>query len=123
MEQMLRALAAQMEVMSNRLSAIERAVGAGSVGRFPFPPVDPAPDGGPFGPWGGWPFPRPWPWPWPFPQPSPEPWPGPIFDPSPVDLGRLSRVQLESRLADIKHQRQKLDQLEALINEALAGMK
>ncbi|GFE66818.1 hypothetical protein [Litoreibacter roseus] len=44
---------------------------------------------------------------------------GPIADPSPIDLGKLSRVQLETRLADVELTRKKLDAVEGMFKEAL----
>ncbi|HMO72383.1 MAG TPA: glycosyltransferase [Paracoccaceae bacterium] len=47
---------------------------------------------------------------------------GPVADPSPLELSRLSKIQLESRLGDIVFTRKKLDMLEGLYKEALAGV-
>ena len=96
MEQMLRALAAQNTLLAARLTAVESLI---SRGGFAFSPVaDPAPDGGGSGGI------------------------GPVADPSPLELSRLSKIQLESRLGDIVFTRKKLDMLEGLYKEALAGV-
>ncbi|HMO06645.1 MAG TPA: hypothetical protein PKD10_03220 [Paracoccaceae bacterium] len=109
MEQMLRALAAQNTLLAARLTAVESLI---SRGGFAFSPVaDPAPYGGGSGGiggggtipgWGGG--------------------IGPVADPSPLELSRLSKIQLESRLGDIVFTRKKLDMLEGLYKEALAGV-
>lgn len=46
---------------------------------------------------------------------------GPVADPAPVELSTLSRIQLESRLADVAFTRKKLDMLEGMLREALAS--
>jgi hypothetical protein len=43
---------------------------------------------------------------------------GTIFDPAPDELGKLSKVQLESRLAEVAHIRTKLNLLESTLKEA-----
>jgi hypothetical protein len=107
MDKTLRALVAQHSLMASRISALERLVVSGGFGGIN-PVADPAPDGdggsGGFpGGWGGGigggiPIP---------------------YDPSPEDLYKLSRVQLQSRLADIAFVRKRLDALEVMLNEAI----
>lgn len=104
MERQLRAIFAQNQMLASRLSALENLVTA----RIPDWIIDPAPDGGGVG--GGV-------------------FPGrggglgggidPIADPSPEELGKLGRIQIESRLADIGHLRSKLDSLEKLLQEEM----
>ena len=109
---MVQNLVVQINIMLNRITTLERALASGGL---KFSPVaDPAPDGGG---WGGWR--APWQGPWQghfggFGGGIPSP-----IDPSPLELGKLSRVQLESRLADISYTRVKLDALEGLLNEAI----
>lgn len=110
MEQIIRRLAAQNAIMLSRLTALEALV---STGRIPgvIDPSDPGPDGtlgggrlggsGIFGGFGGG-FPIEW-------------------DPAPDELGKLSKVQLQSRLADIAFMRSKLDQLEKVVQEAASA--
>jgi hypothetical protein len=105
-EQTVRGLVAQNTLLASRVAALERLAVSGGFGGLS-PVADPAPDGGGFGGWGGG-------------------WGGgfgggipPIGDPSPEELTKLSRVQLESRLADIAHVRKRLDLLEKVLNEAV----
>ena len=92
-------------MLATRLSALENLVVTARI-----PPdwvTDPAPDGGGFGGgitggggiWGG----------------------GidPIADPAPEELGKLGKIQIESRLADIGHMRAKLDSLEKLLKHEM----
>ncbi len=100
----IRTLLAQNALIVSRMNAIESLVVSGkfNIGTI----ADPGPDGGGFGGGligggifgGGL---------------------GPIADPSPVDLGKLSKVQLETRLADIEYSRKKLDTLEEMFKGAL----
>ena len=119
-------IAAKLDNLHDRLSAIEAGIGK----TFPGGPVtDPAPF--------PWPWPRPWPnpipWPWPGPFPGPGPGPivdpapfdwrnhfisiadllaklrNPIFDPPPMDLSRLSREQLQSQLHELNAAKVRLD--------------
>lgn len=108
MEQIVRGLTAHNALLASRVSALERLAVSGGFGGLS-PVADPAPDGGGWGGggWGGG-------------------WGGgfgggipPIGDPSPEELTKLSRVQLESRLADIVHVRKRLDLLEIMLNEAV----
>jgi hypothetical protein len=109
LEQMLRQLAAQNTLMVSRITALEKLVASGAlhIGTV----SDPAPDGGGWGGTGGrggfggvfggiaggi----------------------GTIFDPAPDELGKLSKVQLESRLAEVAHIRTKLNLLESTLKEA-----
>lgn len=114
MEQIVRSLVAQNALLSSRITAIESLVSKGiiDIGTV----ADPAPDGGGGG--GGWG------WPW---RPGKLPvaegirwWDIPIhWDPVPEELGKLSRVQIESRLADLATIRQRLDGAERVFKEAL----
>ena len=74
------------------------------------PVSDPAPDD-----WGRVPW-RPDRWWWHIPVP---PRPG---DPSPVDLSRFSKVQLELAVHQIAAERIRLDSLERMVNEQLATL-
>jgi hypothetical protein len=107
-EQIVRGLVAQNTLLASRLAALEHLAVSGGFGGLN-PVADPAPDGGGWGGggWGGV-------------------WGGgfgggisPIGDPSPEELTKLSRVQLESRLSDIAHVRKRLDLLEKVLNEAV----
>ena len=111
MEQLVRTLAAQNTIISSRLNALESLVA--KVGFDIGTVADPAPDGGGFtgggtigggigGIGGGL---------------------GPIADPAPFELERLSKVQLESRLADVAFARSKLDKLEGVLKEALSAQR
>ncbi len=76
-----------------------------------FSPVsDPAPDD-----WGRIPW-RPDRWGWQIPVPPPK------GDPSPVDLSRFSRVQLELAVHQIAAERIRLDALEGVVKEQLAAL-
>lgn len=116
MEQIVRSLVAQNALLSSRISAIESLVSKGIIDMGPV--TDPAPDGGGGG----------WGWPW---RPGKLPtvegvrwWDIPIhWDPVPEELGRLSRVQIESRLADLANIRQRLDGAEKVFKEALSKAK
>ncbi|MCY4333922.1 MAG: hypothetical protein OXC60_04525 [Litoreibacter sp.] len=104
----LRSVIAQNALITSRLAALENLVVGG---RFDIGTVaDPPPDGGGIGGiigggggiiGGGI---------------------GPIADPLPIDLGKLSKVQLETRLADIEFNRKKLDTLEEMFKGALAEL-
>lgn len=106
MEQVVRSLVAQNSLIVSRLNALETLIARGGfdIGTV----ADPAPDGGGFsgggviggagGIIGGI---------------------GPIADPAPFELERLSKVQLESRLADVDFARRKLDSMEQILKEAL----
>ena len=101
----------------SRLDRLETTLSGGVAAKLP-PNVDPSPDSGIFGPhldpwqfWRFWPIPR-------FRSPIPIPEPG---DPSPMDLTRLSRSQLEFARENIKAQRLRLEGLEQLINRHLEG--
>lgn len=112
--------------------------------------VDPAPyPGG--GRWGyyHWPHPVVDPGPWPRPVVDPLPWPhtvvdpaphpslqtasaaaafgrigpGPITDPAPPDLSRLSISQLEGALHSINAEKARLSSMEALVNQHLERAK
>ena len=111
--------------------------------RPPSPVVDPAP--WPY--WGGWP--RPWPTPvvdpGPFPHPvvDPAPWRGhivdpavfaqsaaaqlgrmgPIGDPPPPDLSRLSVQQLEATIHSISAERARLDAMEEMVKKQIETLK
>ena len=109
----LRAIAAQQTLLASRLSAIERLVAAGALTLDVDIIADPAPDGGGFGGFqgglggiggigGGL---------------------SPVADPAPEDLRRLSRVQIEARLSEIKFARSRLDTLEGMFNEALEAQR
>jgi hypothetical protein len=101
MKRELRAFAAQNQLLASRIAALENLVVTSRI-----PPewiADPAPDGGGLGGGifggggvlgGGI---------------------GPIADPSPEDLGKLGKVQIESRLADIQHMRVQLESVEKLL--------
>lgn len=93
----------RMAALESRLERLEMSLH----GRFPYPPVDPAPDD----------WRSPWQW-WggrrPIPIPIPEP-----GDPVPIDIGRLSRVQLQIALENIKAQRVRLDAVEKLVQQQL----
>jgi hypothetical protein len=96
----------------DRLAALEQRLDRLEVtlhGRFPYPPVDPAPDD--FGRWPGWQW---WGGRRPIPIPIPEP-----GDPVPIDIGRLTRVQLQIALENIKAQRVRLDAVEKLVQQQL----
>jgi hypothetical protein len=73
------------------------------------PVSDPAPDDWGrywrpgWGTWGGWRPPRP-------------------GDPSPLDLSRLSRVQLELAVHEIAAERVRLDALEGMVKEQIAAL-
>lgn len=132
-----------MRVLEERLTRLEAAVSQASAARpgFSVPPgtvVDPAP-------WAGGgvvvdPAPYPWrhyPWRYPFPSPSPvaDPAPdpftfaggftvrrpqfGPIGDPPPIDISRLSAAQLQSTLHNINAERARLDGLEEMVQKQL----
>ncbi len=102
MENQLRAILAQNQMLATRLAALENLVITARI-----PPgwvSDPAPDGGGFsgggvvgggGSLGGGII-------------------GPV-DPSPEELGKLGKIQIESRLADLKHLRTKIDSFESLL--------
>lgn len=94
--------------LAQRVEKLEAMLGQfGGMG----PVVDPAPF-----PWPQpipFPFPRPLPWP----RPWPGPWPGPEVDPVPIDLSRLSRVQLERVRHHIATERTRLDLLEEMVNK------
>ncbi len=105
MERQLRAIVAQNQMLATRLSALENLVVTARI-----PPdwvSDPAPDGGGFGGviggggivWGGG--------------------LGPVADPAPEELGKLGKLQIESRLADIAHMRAKLDSVEELLQKEM----
>ena len=135
---------ASIEDLEMRLNQLETAIS----GRGGFGPVtDPAPDE-----W-RWPRPFPFPYPWPRPWPRPIPqWPpiwdpapdgggwtgggfgggagggfggpgGGVVDPSPIDFGRLSRLQLEGLKDHIALERKRFDALEALIDSKLKKSK
>lgn len=111
MEQLMRRLVAQNALMVSRLAALEALVSSGGIVLNPV--ADPAPDGGGFGGGGFGGF-------------------GgvvvggfggginPVADPPPDELGKFSKIQLESRIADIAFARTKLDQAEKLFQDALA---
>ena len=123
-----------------RLTRLEAAVSqqqpSGGTQGFPTSPVsDPAPWGGPYIPW-WWRC-----WPWPHPIGDPAPMPGsfvePQFrdlgsliaklipqrgDPSPVDLGRFTRTQLEGVLHSINAEKARLDSLESLVKQQMGRM-
>ena len=83
--------------------------------------VDPAPDpwGGGGNPWGPWsPLPRPRPQPFPFPFP----WP-PNADPSPIDLSRLTRTQLEMTREMLKTEKFRIEAMEKLLDEQISALK
>ena len=44
---------------------------------------------------------------------------GPVADPAPEELGKLGKLQIESRLADIAHMRAKLDSVEELLQKEM----
>jgi hypothetical protein len=94
----------KLAALEQRLDQLEMSLH----GRFPFHHVDPPPDD-----------PR-WPvWPWwggrrPIPFPIPEP-----GDPVPIDIGRLTKVQLQMALENIKAQRIRLDAVEKLVQQQL----
>ena len=48
---------------------------------------------------------------------------GPHTDPVPIDLTRLSRVQLQLTLETIKAQRVRLDAVEKMVNEQLGAVR
>ncbi len=112
MEQMMRRLVAQNALMISRLSALENLFVGGGIQLNPV--ADPAPDGGGFGGvFGG------------FGGVFTGGFGGginPIADPAPEELGKLSKIQLESRLSDIAFARSKLDQLEGLFKDALGRL-
>ncbi len=101
---------AQNALLTSRIDALERLVMTGGVSLGMGPATDPPPDGGGFGGGGfgggrggfGGGIP-------------------PVGDPSPDELGRLSKVQLQSRLAEIDFFRNKLDALEGMLKEAVQG--
>ena len=96
MEQQLRAVFAHNQLLASRITALENLIIGG---RMPGTVSDPAPDGGGIG--GVVTGTR----------------PGiPInFDPNPEELGKFSKIQIESRLADIGLMRSKLDSYEKLL--------
>ena len=105
----LRIIAAQQSILASRLTALERLIATGALTPDVDIIADPAPDGGGFGGFpggggigGGLP---------------------PIADPAPEDLRRLSRVQLEARLSEIKFARTRLDTLEGMFTEALEAQR
>jgi hypothetical protein len=113
MEQLMRRLFAQNALMVSRLSALENLFVSGGIQLNPV--ADPAPDGGGFGGgvfgglggvltggFGGG--------------------INPVADPAPDELGKLSKIQLESRLSDIAFARTKLDQVEGLFKDALGRL-
>ncbi len=110
MEQLMRRLVAQNALMVSRLSALEALVSSGGIVLNPV--ADPAPDGGGFGGvFGG------------FGGVFTGGFGGginPVADPPPDELGKFSKIQLESRIADIAFARTKLDQAEKLFQDALA---
>lgn len=133
-------IAAKLDDLHGRLSAIEAGVG----NKFPGGPItDPAPF-----PWPSpWPRPNPFPWPWPWPGPFPGPGPGPvdpapwdwrgqlisiqdliaklrdpIFDPAPIDFSRLSKEQLLSQLHQLNASKVKLDASIAQIEKQIERM-
>ena len=85
--------------IQNLEKLIERIPGGGV--------VDPAPD-----PWGGW-FPRP--------RPFPVPWPP--GDPSPIDLSRLTRTQLEMTREMLKTEKFRIESMEKLLDEQIDALK
>ncbi len=98
----IKELAARLDKIEDHLKA--RIPGGGV--------TDPPPD-----PWSGW-FPR-----WPrfsFPFPFPFPQPG---DPSPIDLSRLTRAQLDVTKEMLKAERFRLDAMEKLLDEQIAAIK
>lgn len=123
----IKTLVEMMTGLNKRLDKLE----ASFSGR-PFdlgPVADPPPDGGNL----PWPWPPRWPWPIPWPRPRPWPWltegndrpfriDVPYADPPPDELVKLSRVQLESRLDDIKAVRLRLDRLEKLYQEQIKAV-
>ncbi len=108
-----RTVMAQNALLTSRIDALERLVMTGGVSLGMGPSTDPPPDGGGLGggrgglggPIGG----------------GLGGGIGPIGDPSPDELGRLSKVQLQSRLAEIDFFRNKLDALEGMLKEAVQG--
>ena len=115
MDPTVKQLFAQNIMLAGRVSALEALITRGG---FDINPVaDPAPDesgglggllGGILGRFGGG-F-----------QSGTRWWDIPIhWDPSPEELNKLSRVQIESRLSDIANLRKKLDGAEQMFKEAL----
>lgn len=106
----LRIIAAQQSILASRLTALERLIATGALTPDVDIIADPAPDGGGFGgfPGGGGGIGGGLP---------------PIADPAPEDLRRLSRVQLEARLSEIKFARTRLDTLEGMFTEALEAQR
>ena len=106
MEQLVKSLVAQNTLITSRLNTLESLIARTGfdIGTV----ADPAPDGGGWGggvlPGGGGGI---------------IPDIGPIADPAPFVLERLSKVQLKSRLADVDFARKKLDSLEGLLKDAL----
>ncbi|UWQ98458.1 hypothetical protein K3729_13500 [Rhodobacteraceae bacterium S2214] len=102
MDKFVRSLVAQNTLIVARLNALEGLFARGGIDIGTV--ADPAPDGGGFsgggigGFIGGI---------------------GPIADPAPFELDRLSKVQLESRIADVAFARKKLDSMEGILKEAL----
>jgi len=100
-----------MDVLEQVLEAsgiLESALGAGSVPGVPRP-GDPGPDDiTRFGGLAGGIF-----------RPRPRPGPGP--DPAVTDITRLNRVQLTAVLHNIAAEKARLDAMENLVNEQLAG--
>ena len=111
MQHLLRRLVAQNALITSRLNALEALIAHGALGDDVDVIADPAPDGGGPIPGGRIPGGR-----------IPGgfgPDIGPVADPAPFELERLSKVQLESRLADIEFTRKKLDSLEGMLKEQL----
>jgi hypothetical protein len=94
-EEIIRGRAARNSLLASRLAALKRLAVPGSYGAQPLV-ADAAPDGGGSGE--GLPM---------------------IGDPSPEDLAGMSRVQIESRLAEILHARKRLDLLEKMLNDTV----
>lgn len=129
-----------IKALEERLTRLESVMTQASAARpgFTLPPgtvVDPAP-------WGGGvvvdpaPYPwRPYPWRYPIPRPIGDPSPdpltvattftarqpqfGPIGDPPPIDISRLSGAQLQATLHNIAAERARLDGLEEMVKSQL----
>lgn len=105
MDRRIKSILAQNSLIVSRLDALEKLIAGGKIDIDHI--ADPSPDdGGYTGGFGGIIGGN-----------------GGIIDPAPIDLQRLSKVQLESRLADVKFARTKLDAVEGLLKEALSAAK